>query len=74
MGALIIEDRADIHAIPDQIANMPEMVLTIQVTVSTCTTKTQPIRSSCDSPRSLELLSGVSLVTCVCMYVCMYAV
>lgn len=35
MGALIIEDRADVHAIPDQIANMPEIVLTIQVTVST---------------------------------------
>ncbi|CAM9957915.1 unnamed protein product, partial [Laminaria digitata] len=30
MGALIIEDRADVHAIPDQIANMPEIVLTIQ--------------------------------------------
>lgn len=31
MGALIIEDRADVHGIPDQIADMPEMVLTIQV-------------------------------------------
>ena len=30
MGALIIEDRADVHGIPDQIADMPEMVLTIQ--------------------------------------------
>lgn len=30
MGALIIEDRVDVHGIPDQIAAMPELVLTIQ--------------------------------------------
>lgn len=30
MGALIIEDRAALHGIPDQIADMPELVLTIQ--------------------------------------------
>lgn len=30
MGALIIEDRVDLHGIPDQIADMPELVLTIQ--------------------------------------------
>ena len=37
MGALIIEDRPDVHAIPDQIANMPEIVLTIQVTFNSTT-------------------------------------
>lgn len=31
MGALIIEDRQDIHGIPDQYFDMPELVLTIQV-------------------------------------------
>lgn len=49
MGALIIQDRPDIHAIPDQIANMPEIVLTIQVTVSTCIQKlavNQKLRSA----------------------------
>lgn len=30
MGALIVEDRADVHGIPEQIANMPELVMTIQ--------------------------------------------
>lgn len=30
MGALIIKDRVEVHGIPDQIANMPELVLTIQ--------------------------------------------
>lgn len=30
MGALIIEDRVDVHGIPDQIADMPELVLTVQ--------------------------------------------
>lgn len=30
MGALIIEDRPDVFGIPDQIADMPEFVLTIQ--------------------------------------------
>lgn len=30
MGALIVEDRVDVHGIPDQIADMPEFVVTIQ--------------------------------------------
>eukprot|EP00903_Cladosiphon_okamuranus_P014013 g13031.t1 len=30
MGALIVEDRVDVHGIPDQIADMPEFVMTIQ--------------------------------------------
>lgn len=31
MGVLIVEDRQDVHDVPDQIINMPELVLTIQV-------------------------------------------
>lgn len=31
MGALIIEDRPDVQGIPDQYANMPELILTLQV-------------------------------------------
>lgn len=61
MGALIIEDRPDIHGIPDQIANMPEIVLTIQVTVSTWTKNMRPI-TGCDVSESLEVLICVSLV------------
>lgn len=30
MGALIVEDRVQVHGIPDQIADMPELVVTIQ--------------------------------------------
>ncbi|CAM9610829.1 unnamed protein product, partial [Ectocarpus sp. 12 AP-2014] len=30
MGALVVEDRVDVHGIPDQIANMPELVMVIQ--------------------------------------------
>lgn len=31
MGALIIEDRVDVHDIPDQISQMPELIMAIQV-------------------------------------------
>lgn len=43
MGALIIEDRPDIHGIPDQIADMPELVITIQVTRRILTLLVPPI-------------------------------
>lgn len=31
MGVLIVEDRPDIHGIPQQLTDMPELVLAIQV-------------------------------------------
>ena len=31
MGALIVEDRPDVHGIPDQYADMPEIIVTVQV-------------------------------------------
>lgn len=33
MGVLILEDRPDVHGIPDQISDMPEQILAIQVRV-----------------------------------------
>ena len=36
MGVLIVEDRPDIHGIPDQYSEMPELVLAIQVRLLCC--------------------------------------
>ena len=31
MGVVIVEDRPDVHGIPDQYADMPEIIVTVQV-------------------------------------------
>ena len=36
MGVLIVEDRPDIHGIPDQYSEMPELVLVVQVRLLCC--------------------------------------
>lgn len=54
MGALVIEDRVDVHGIPDQIANMPELVMVIQ--------EMSPELSTADSDASGDELYSTTAV------------
>lgn len=64
MGVLIIDDRPEVHGIPEQIASMSEIVLTVQVRVVVLP---QPCHHFC--PRVIRTSIGdnaIPMIAAVC--------